>query len=87
MRDSRIEELRIQLDAFFEHVDEHIEEAQAHKTAAKEKLLELEMETDARIAAQKELEDSEFVKDSLTLDAGCRDPGRPGSRARRPGTL
>ena len=25
----RIEELRIQLDAFFEHVDEHIEEAQA----------------------------------------------------------
>ena len=69
----RIEELRIQLDAFFEHVDERVEESNVHKTAAKEKLLELEAETDARIAAQKELEDSEFVKDSLTLDAGCRD--------------
>ena len=40
----RIEELRIQLDAFFEHVDERVEESNVHKTAAKEKLLELEAE-------------------------------------------
>lgn len=68
----RIEELRIQLDAFFEHVT--VEEGDnSHKTAAKEKLMELEAAQIDRIAAQKELEASEFVKGSLTLDAGCRD--------------
>ena len=67
----RIEELRIQLDAFFVHYDETPPAEKAVKSA-RAKARELRAEAEARDMAQKELENTEFVKHAVILDAGCR---------------